>query len=65
MKSTLYVEQYGRQIDDKTMQETAKAIWVEAGNKIKDILTLDIYAKPEENKVYFVINGDFTGSFDF
>lgn len=65
MKASLYVEQQGRQIDDKTMQDTAKAIWVEAGNKIKDILTLDIYAKPEESKVYFVINGDFTGSFDF
>ena len=30
----------------------------------KDIKNLDIYVKPEEGKVYYVVNNDVTGSFD-
>lgn len=69
MKSVFYVEHNNKQIDDKFMVATAKAIYTEAGNKIKDIKSLDIYAKAEENKVYFVINAgtdsEFKGEFDF
>ena len=36
-----------------------------AGNKVKDIRSLDLYAKPEENRIYFVINGEFTSNFEF
>lgn len=42
MKSTLYVENYGKQISNTAMIESAKAIWTGAGNKIKDIETLDL-----------------------
>lgn len=28
----------------------------------KDIKSLDIYVKPEENKAYYVVNGETTGS---
>ena len=28
----------------------------------KDIKSLDIYVKPEENKAYYVVNGEATGS---
>lgn len=65
MKSTLFVEHYGRQINDKAMIDAAKAIWTGAGNKVKDIRSLDLYAKPEEHRIYFVINGEFTSDFEF
>lgn len=65
MKSTLYVENYGKQISDTAMVESAKAIWTGAGNKVKDIVSLDLYAKPEESRIYFVINGTFESSFEF
>ena len=45
--------------------DAAKAIWTGAGNKVKDIRSLDLYAKPEENRIYFVINGEFTSNFEF
>ena len=44
MKSVLYVEHDNRQIDEKTMLDTAKKIWTESGRKVKDIVTLDVYA---------------------
>lgn len=65
MKSTLFVEHYGKQINDKAMIDAAKAIWTGAGHKVKDIHSLDLYAKPEENRIYFVINGEFTSNFEF
>lgn len=64
MKSSLYVEYMGKQLDEKALTAKAKEIWCEAGNKVKDISTLNLYVKPEESKVYYVINEDFTGSFD-
>jgi len=65
MKSTLYVEHFGKQISKNEVVAKAKAIWQSAGNKIKDISSLELYVKPEEGKVYFVINGDFNGDFAF
>lgn len=69
MKSVLFVQHYERQIDDKTMTDTAKKIYTEAGNKIKDIVSLDLYAKADDCKVYFVINAgkdnEFKGDFEF
>ena len=32
------------------------------GKKEKDLKDIKIYIKPEENKAYYVINGDITGS---
>ena len=41
-------------------EESGQTNWVKKGEKIsKDI---KIYIKPEENKAYYVINGDITGS---
>lgn len=65
MKSTLFVEHFGKQNSDKAMIDTAKAKWLEMGKKIKDIRTLELYAKPEEGRVYFVINNEFNGDFEF
>lgn len=63
MKSLLYVEYMGKQLEEKALIARAKEIWCEAGNKVKDIATLNLYVKPEESKVYYVINEDFTGYF--
>lgn len=69
MKSVLYVEHDNRQIDEKTMLDTAKKIWTESGRKVKDIVSLDVYANANESKVYFVFNAgtdtEFKGDFGF
>lgn len=63
MKSTFYVEYYGKQIDEATLIKEAKSIWTKGGNKISDLKSLDLYIKPEESMAYYVFNNDVTGSF--
>ena len=66
MKSTLNVEYGGNKIESKEIIAAAKKIWVDAENKnrkVKDLQKLDLYVKPEENKVYYVFNEEESGSF--
>ena len=66
MKSTYNVEFAGNQIESKEVIARAKKAWVDAGNKnrkVKDLKTMDLYLKPEENAVYYVFNEEESGSF--
>ncbi|MBO6114930.1 MAG: hypothetical protein J6P57_07725 [Lachnospiraceae bacterium] len=63
MKSTFYVEYYGKQIDQDTLIKEAKSIWTKSGKKASDLKSLNLYVKPEENTAYYVFNDDETGSF--
>ena len=63
MKSTFYLEFYGKQIDESDLLKTAKSIWTDAGKKVSDLKSLNLYVKPEENMVYYVFNDDEKGSF--
>lgn len=58
MKSNVYIEHQGQQTLMKDVLASVKKEWTAAGNKIKDIDTLDMYVKPEERTVYYVINGE-------
>ena len=64
MKTNLFIEFAGKKTDDKALLQSVKDIWTSGGNKVKDLKTVDIYLKPEENKVYYVFNGTENGSFD-
>lgn len=64
MKSTYNVEFAGNQIESKEVIARAKKVWVDAGNKnrkVKDLKTMDLYLKPEENAVYYVFNEEESG----
>ncbi len=66
MKSTFNVEFGSNQIESKAVMATAKKIWVDEGGKnrkVKDLKSMDLYVKPEENAVYYVFNGKESGSF--
>ena len=66
MKSTYNVEFAGNQIESKEVIARAKKVWVDADNKnrkVKDLKTMDLYLKPEENAVYYVFNEEESGSF--
>ncbi len=65
MKTTLYVEYYGKQVQEKDMIASVKKAWTKSGKKISDIKTMALYVKPEENSVYYVINGDSAGRVEF
>lgn len=67
MKSTINVQFGGNSIESKEIIAAAKKIWVDEGNanrKVKDLKSMDLYVKPEENKVYYVFNEEESGDFD-
>ena len=56
---TLTVQYMGKEMTQQAMVEAVKA-QVEV-----EIKTLDLYAKPEEAAVYYVVNGNITGKVEF
>lgn len=65
MKTTLSIQYAGKEFSEKELISRIKELWVAEGNKIKDIQTLNLYIKPEEQMTYYVINDSITGSFPF
>ena len=65
MKTNIFVEYYGKQLEDKAIVATVKKVWMDAGHKVGDIKTMDLYIKPEEAAVYYVINQTETGKIEF
>ncbi len=63
MKTTAYVEFYGEQVSEAELVAEAKKIWTDAGNKAEELKSIALYVKPEEDRCYYVLNGDVTGSF--
>ena len=63
MKTNVYVEFYGEQVYEASLIEEAKKIWADGGNKAADLKKIELYIKPEDDRVYYVFNGDVTGSF--
>lgn len=51
-----YVQYAGKDLEKENIIERCKLSYKEAGNKAA-VKSMDIYVKPEENKVYYVING--------
>ena len=65
MKTSLTVQYMGKEADEKAMIAAVKKAWRKDGHKVGDISTMELYVKPEENSVYYVINGSETGRIDF
>ena len=64
MKLDLFIEFQGKKTEQKSLLEAAKDIWRNQGNRIKDLKSVELFFKPDENKCYYVINENTTGSFD-
>jgi len=65
IKVNTVVEYYGKQVEEKDMVAAVKKAWTKAGRKVGDIKTMELYIKPEEGAVYYVINGVDTGAVAF
>ena len=59
-KVALYVQYQGRQISQEEAVEAVKSAWT--GEPIK---TLDLYVKPEDGAIYYVINSSESGKIPF
>ena len=62
MKTDFYVEFFGKQINKDEVVKEVKKNWTDAGNKASDLKSLELYLKPEDNAVYYVINSTEEGS---
>ena len=65
IKVEAIVEYYGKQVEEKDMIASVKKAWTKSGRKVGEIKTIDLYIKPEEGAVYYVINGIDTGAVAF
>lgn len=64
VNTEVYVQFMGREIASKDIVLAAKKAWTEAtGKKESDIKELQVYIKLEENKAYYVVNGESEGLF--
>ena len=65
VKADVFVQFAGKSISQDELVKIAKDVWVyDLNQKEADFKSVAIYVKPEENKAYFVVNGEFSGSFD-
>ena len=65
MKTNVYVEYCGKQVEEKELITAVKKVWTNSGRKVGDITALELYIKPEEASVYYVINNSETGQIEF
>ncbi|MCD8105538.1 MAG: DUF6465 family protein [Lachnospiraceae bacterium] len=65
LKEEIYFQYAGKEINKDAVIKQIKEIWTkELNNKVGEIATITVYLKPEENKAYYVINGEVSGSVD-
>ena len=65
VKETVYLQYLGKEINKDDLVKQVKDIWTkELKNQVGDMKSVTLYLKPEENKAYYVINEEVTGSID-
>lgn len=64
VKATFHLQFAGKSYTTDDLVKIAKDVWkYDLNQKAGDFKTVELYVKPEENVVYYVINGDVTGNF--
>jgi len=61
----ILIQYDGGEWDVAALKEKAIAAYVAEGNQRGRISKLSVYLKPDERKVYYVVNDKITGSADF
>ena len=64
IKQQFLLQYNGQEFDLGAVEASVKQDWKDKGNKVTAIETLDIYVKPEDAKVYYVVNGEFESAID-
>ncbi|MCM1537426.1 MAG: DUF6465 family protein [bacterium] len=63
-KNSITLEWDGRSLTEDSLVQSAKDVWqYDLGRDVKDFKSVELYIKPADQAVYYVINGDVTGSF--
>ena len=64
MKSNKIIQFFGKEVTIEELEQRIKEIWKKKGKLQKDIKSMEIYVKIEENKCYYVINETTSGKFE-
>lgn len=56
-----YIQYEGYEISGDEIADKVKALWKADGQKLNTIKSMNLYVKPEEHAVYYVINEEFKG----
>ncbi len=65
IKEEVYLQYFGKEVSKDDLMKQVKAIWTkQMKHKVSEMKTVTLYLKPEENKVYYVINGEESGSLE-
>lgn len=64
VKENLHLEFAGKSYTTEDLVKIAKDVWkYDLKKKVSDFKSVELYVKPEESVVYYVINGDVAGNF--
>lgn len=64
LKSSICVQFGGKSYSQDDLIKIARDVWkYDLKQKVGSLESVELYVKPEENMVYYVMNKDFTGSF--
>ncbi len=64
VKESLHLEFAGKSYTPEDLVKSAKDVWkYDLKRKVGDFKSVELYVKPEESMVYYVINGDVKGNF--
>lgn len=64
LKSAIHVQFSGKSYAEEDLVKIAKDVWkYDLKQKAGELESVELYVKPEENIVYYVMNQEFTGSF--
>ncbi len=64
LKSEVHVQFAGKSYTQEDLVKIAKDVWkYDLKQKTTDLASVELYVKPEEQTVYYVMNKEFTGSF--
>ena len=65
VKTTFVVQAAGKEVSMEDAIAKVKEAWVAEGNKEAELKEIAVYVKPEDNAIYYVVNGDVTGKVEF
>ena len=64
-KEEVYIQYNQHEVRTTDIIDRAKSDYVSKGNKITDIKEIQVYVKPTDNAVYYVVNHSQTGKIEF
>lgn len=64
LKSEICIQFSGKSYTQEELIKIARDVWkYDLKQKVRSLESVELYVKPEENTVYYVMNKEFTGSF--